>query len=394
MVRHRALARRAPRPDHLRQGRDQRLSPARRRDRRRRGRRAVLRAARAARCCATAPRTPGIRRCCAAALAVLDIYEAEDMIARGRELEGPLQRRARAAGRPSGGGGGARRARACSAPSPCRRTALAADPAAVGQAWPRARARPACSCGRCSAPWRLAAARGRARAPRRARARASGRGWTASTARAGARRAFGSLTAVARPASRRDPHAGCAAERVRRDPASRPGALVSCACSTPRSRPAGRDERAARPAAIEVPVAQARAAHEAETAALSGPGEPVAEVRDIAVPGAGGDVPVRVYRPAAAVERARRRRLLPRRRLVRRVDRGLRHAVPRARERLGRDRGERRTTASRPSTRSRPRVEDARPRSRWLGEHAARRSAPTPAASRWPATRPAATSRP
>ena len=29
--------------------------------------------------------------CCAAGLAVLDIYEAEDIIPRGRELEGPLQ---------------------------------------------------------------------------------------------------------------------------------------------------------------------------------------------------------------------------------------------------------------------------------------------------------------
>ena len=28
--------------------------------------------------------------CCAAALAVLDVYEREDLIARGRELEGPL----------------------------------------------------------------------------------------------------------------------------------------------------------------------------------------------------------------------------------------------------------------------------------------------------------------
>src|SRR4051794_32514286 len=54
------------------------------------------------------------------------------------------------------------------------------------------------------------------------------------------------------------------------------------------------------PPAHEVPVAEARAAHEEETRFLSGPGEPVAEVRDVAVPGPGGEVPVRVFRPASA----------------------------------------------------------------------------------------------
>jgi acetyl esterase len=47
----------------------------------------------------------------------------------------------------------------------------------------------------------------------------------------------------------------------------------------------------------EVPVDQARAGHEAETKEMSGPGEPVAEVRDIEVEGPGGPIPVRVYRP-------------------------------------------------------------------------------------------------
>ena len=51
------------------------------------------------------------------------------------------------------------------------------------------------------------------------------------------------------------------------------------------------------PAAHEVPVDQARAGHEAETHAMSGPGEPVAEVRDIEVEAACGAIPVRVYRP-------------------------------------------------------------------------------------------------
>jgi acetyl esterase len=51
------------------------------------------------------------------------------------------------------------------------------------------------------------------------------------------------------------------------------------------------------PPAHEVPVEQARAGHEAETKQLSGPGEPVAEVREVAVPSPSGAVPVRVYRP-------------------------------------------------------------------------------------------------
>jgi acetyl esterase len=49
--------------------------------------------------------------------------------------------------------------------------------------------------------------------------------------------------------------------------------------------------------AHEVPVAEARAAHEAETLRLCGPAEPVAEVRDVTVPGPGGDIPVRVFAP-------------------------------------------------------------------------------------------------
>jgi acetyl esterase len=51
------------------------------------------------------------------------------------------------------------------------------------------------------------------------------------------------------------------------------------------------------PPAHEVPVAQARAGHERETALLSGPGEEVGEVSDVEVAGAGGPVRVRVYVP-------------------------------------------------------------------------------------------------
>ena len=51
------------------------------------------------------------------------------------------------------------------------------------------------------------------------------------------------------------------------------------------------------PPAHEVPVEQARAGHEQETAELAGPGEEVGEVKDVEVPGAGGPIPLRVYKP-------------------------------------------------------------------------------------------------
>jgi acetyl esterase len=51
------------------------------------------------------------------------------------------------------------------------------------------------------------------------------------------------------------------------------------------------------PPAHEVPVAEARAAHAAETELLSGPPEPIAVVRDAVVPGPGGDITVRLFVP-------------------------------------------------------------------------------------------------
>ncbi len=54
------------------------------------------------------------------------------------------------------------------------------------------------------------------------------------------------------------------------------------------------------PPAHEVPIEQARAGHESESEHFSGPGEPVAEVRDLAVPSPHGEIPIRVYRPEAA----------------------------------------------------------------------------------------------
>jgi len=51
------------------------------------------------------------------------------------------------------------------------------------------------------------------------------------------------------------------------------------------------------PPAHEVPVAQARAGHEQETAHLAGPGEEVGEVKDVEATGSGGPIPLRVYTP-------------------------------------------------------------------------------------------------
>jgi acetyl esterase len=51
------------------------------------------------------------------------------------------------------------------------------------------------------------------------------------------------------------------------------------------------------PPAHEVPIEQARAGHEEETAQLSGPGEDVGEVRDVEVAGSAGPIPLRIYRP-------------------------------------------------------------------------------------------------
>jgi acetyl esterase len=56
-------------------------------------------------------------------------------------------------------------------------------------------------------------------------------------------------------------------------------------------------EAAPGPPAHLVPIAQARAAHDLETAEMSGPGEEVAEVREVSVPGPGGPIRVRLYRP-------------------------------------------------------------------------------------------------
>jgi acetyl esterase len=50
----------------------------------------------------------------------------------------------------------------------------------------------------------------------------------------------------------------------------------------------------------EIPIAQARINHRMETEALCGDGPEVAAVRDLAVPGPGGAIPVRAYTPLGA----------------------------------------------------------------------------------------------
>ena len=46
-----------------------------------------------------------------------------------------------------------------------------------------------------------------------------------------------------------------------------------------------------------LPISQARAVHDLETAELSGAGQEVAEVRELELPGPGGPIPLRFYRP-------------------------------------------------------------------------------------------------
>ena len=52
------------------------------------------------------------------------------------------------------------------------------------------------------------------------------------------------------------------------------------------------------PPAHEIPIEQARVNHQMETDALCGTGPEVEDVCDRAIPSAGGEIPVRVYRPA------------------------------------------------------------------------------------------------
>ena len=92
----------------------------------------------------------GHATCCAAALTVLDIYERENLIPRGRELEGPLRDAlAPLADHPAVGEvrAGARAAWPPSRSPPTRSPSIRPP----SPRSPPARARPACSCARCSA---------------------------------------------------------------------------------------------------------------------------------------------------------------------------------------------------------------------------------------------------
>jgi acetyl esterase len=62
-------------------------------------------------------------------------------------------------------------------------------------------------------------------------------------------------------------------------------------------------EAAPGPPAHLVPIAQARAAHDRESALMSGTGEPVAGVRELAAPGPAGPIRMRLYRPRDGASR-------------------------------------------------------------------------------------------
>jgi acetyl esterase len=51
------------------------------------------------------------------------------------------------------------------------------------------------------------------------------------------------------------------------------------------------------PPAHEIPIAQVRVNHQMETAQLCGSGPELAAIRDVAIPGPGGNIPLRAYRP-------------------------------------------------------------------------------------------------
>ncbi len=59
------------------------------------------------------------------------------------------------------------------------------------------------------------------------------------------------------------------------------------------------------PSLYTLSLQEARAADLAAVTAGAGQGEPVAEVTDLRIPGPGGELPVRVYRPDGATGRGR-----------------------------------------------------------------------------------------
>ena len=217
---------------------------------------------------------------------------------------------------------------------------------------------------------RVHARRGRLADARRARARAA-------VDRARRRGTPATATGATR---RRSATASGAASELRRS-------------STRRSRRSSRGcSRSPGPPAHEVPVEQARAGHEAETEHLSGPGRAGrrgARPRD---PGAVRHDP-RARVPARGRGAAPAGRLPARRRLDARLDRVLRHRRARARQRVGRDRGQRRLPAR--ARGAVPGRAGGLPVRRPLAGGQRRRARrATPSGWRSRATAPAATSRP
>ena len=143
-------------------------------------------------------------------------------------------------------------------------------------------------------------------------------------------------------------------------------------------------EAAATAPAHTLTAAELRAAHDREAAALAGPGPRLASVGDLVIPGPHGWLPMRAYAPVRGAGPAGRR-VLPRRRLDRRLDRVVRRGGARAGGRLARARGQRRLPA-----RARASVSGAGRRGR-RGDPLARRQrrgnwAATARGSRSPAT--------
>ena len=140
-----------------------------------------------------------------------------------------------------------------------------------------------------------------------------------------------------------------------------------------------------------VPIAQARATHDLETAEMSGPGQEVAEVREHEVPGPGGPVPLRLYRPEGQGPLALVAYAHGGGWAVGSLDsfdplcRALANASGAAIASIGYRLAPEHPFPAAP--------DDVRAAVRWLAEHA-RELGATPRGSASPATRPAATSRP
>ena len=133
------------------------------------------------------------------------------------------------------------------------------------------------------------------------------------------------------------------------------------------------DQTEGQPAPYEMSVADARAMMDGFNALAGGP-QAVASVDDRDIPGPGGPMRIRVYRPAGTTDadaRSARDGVLPRGRVRDGKPREPRFAVPRARERRRPAWSSRSTTGARPSTSSPPRPRTRSRRVQWVAAHGA-----------------------